>query len=98
MAYPLYVLDRSARKSKEPFLQYEIHDALIMAGVIEGMEIDDFFRDMGGGVFRYFAPTDDAHPLGIFRLRFRPNTQDVGPGMDAEAQRAARWAKTLSEI
>ena len=35
LSYSLYVRDKWARDS-DPFLQYKVHDALIMAGVIEG--------------------------------------------------------------
>lgn len=100
--YTLYVNDRHARES-EPYLQKEIHNTCFRLEVLdrysEFSTDDDEFSFLKSGRFRFIAATKaGGHPIGIYRLRFRPKTKDVGMGMNAEKQRVSQWANSLKKL
>lgn len=53
----------------------------------------------GTNRFRYIANRKTgAFPIGIYRLRFRPKTRDIGRGMQAEKQRIDSWIRSLRSL
>lgn len=100
--YTLYVHDRHARET-DPYLSKEIHETAFRLGA---MDMYDEFSDctdsaniIGTNRFRYVATKQNgAFPIGIFRLRFRPHTRDVGKGMAAEQRRVDQWAAQLKSL
>jgi hypothetical protein len=74
-----------------------------------GREAIGIFGDEGGNIvgvdgqgtnrFRYIANRKTgAFPIGIYRLRFRPKTRDVGRGMQAEKHRVDSWIHSLRSL
>lgn len=99
--YTLYVHDRHM-KDQDPYLSREIHKAAFRAGLIDRAEefsefsYEDELSIKKSGRFRYIAPTKNGgHPIGIFRLKFRPHTQDTGKGMATEKIRVRGWQEAL---
>ena len=91
LLYTLYIKDRHARE-KEPYLQREIHDT---AQHFDAMG----FVEAETGMFRYIAnKKTGGFPIGVYRLRFRPKTRDMGIGIAAERSRVARWSKGLTSL
>ncbi len=48
-------------------------------------------------LYVYGAPSADGMVVSVFRLKYLPNIQDTGIGLQAEKDRAIRWAKILDE-
>ena len=106
--YTLYVHDRHARKS-EPYLQRLIHTTAVRTGAIDAYtEAQGFLGNdedsvvMSGvatGRLRYIAHKKaGGYPIGIYRLRFRPKTKDVGMGIENEKRRVDQWAQILNKL
>lgn len=103
--YTLYIHDRHAREA-EPYLQTDIHKAAFRTGAMDRMtEFADEFNESGESNilftdrFRFIAAKKvGGFPIGIYRLRFRPKTRDVGLGIEAEQHRVAQWAATLKNL
>jgi hypothetical protein len=100
--YTLYVHDRHARES-EPYLQTDIHNLAFKAGVMdrysEFFTYDSDISSIKSGRFRYIAPSkSNGYPIGIYRLRFRPHTDDTSRGMAAEYGRVTAWKTALNAI
>lgn len=105
--YTLYIHDRHARES-EPYLQKAIHTFAFKTGAMDRSR--EFWHEaeagdiksgwaMGKKQFRYIATKKKGgYPIGIYRLRFRPHTQDTGMGMAAENKRVNEWAYTLKSL
>ena len=91
--YTLYIHDRHARES-EPYLQSEIHRVAFKYGAMDTyVEFQGYVpgekgpegSNIGSGQFRYIGKKKQpGFPIGIYRLRFRPNTRDTGAGIAAE--------------
>lgn len=101
--YTLYIHDRHARE-REPYLSREIHNAAIRLDAMDGYaefagHNDDGENILHTGRFRYVATSKQgAFPIGIYRLNFRPNTREVGIGIDAERSRVQKWAASLNAL
>ena len=101
--YTLYIHDRHARES-EPYLQKAIHTFAFKTGVMDASNEFGYpeykeFTAIGSGQFRYIASKKTGgYPIGIYRLRFRPHTQDTGIGMAAETKRVGEWANNLKSL
>jgi hypothetical protein len=103
--YPLYIFDRHARES-EPYLSTTIHKLALRRKILHGCDEfvdpdDDVTTEniIKTGRFRFVSDkTAGGHPIGIFRLRFRPHTRDTGKGVAAEQRRAAQWESMLSKL
>ena len=100
--YTLYVHDRHARKS-EPYLQKAIHKLAFKTGAMdryaEFSNPDGDFSDIKTGKFRYiYKDSGNAYPIGIYRLRFRPHTDDTSRGMAAEYSRVNSWHQAFNDI
>lgn len=97
--YTLYIRDRHARDS-EPYLQKAIHTFAFRVGAMdrsaEFSAYDFGESNLQTGQFRYIAvKKTGGYPIGIYRLRFRPHTQDTGIGMAAENKRVSEWENML---
>ena len=102
LLYTLYVHDRHARES-EPYLQRQIHEAAFRRDTMDRTYIFqdemDEHRFINSGRFRFIAPKKAAgFPLGVYRLRFRPKTRDIGIGIEAEKHRVNQWAAELEKL
>ena len=100
--YPLYIFDRKAR-DREPFLQREIHTAMLNKEMLDAYSVWNVHRDdspvLQTGKFRFIAVKKiGAHPVGVYRLRFRPKTRDTGIGMAAEVAKALEWGNAARKI
>jgi hypothetical protein len=109
--YTLYVQDSHARET-DPYLQREIHTAAFKLDALDGytefspLGLAKVGIDVGGDSnilrtqqFRYIATKKDAgYPLGIYRLRFRPKTNDTGKGISAERRRVGAWMEALRRV
>lgn len=101
--FTLYVHDRHARET-DPYLATDIHKAGVRLGVIDGCSafseyVDDVNKIPGSGKFRYIARRENGgFPIGIYRLKFRPHTNDTGKGMVAEQRRINTWQKILASL
>ncbi len=100
--YTLYIFDRHARKT-EPYLSRLIHATAMRLGTmdryVEFSDPDLSENIINTGRFRYVANKNTGgHPIGIFRLRFRPHTRDVGKGLAAEERRLDQWASALRKL
>ena len=98
--YTLYIHDKHARKS-EPYLQKAIHTFAFSMGAMdrygEFSGWNDSENNLQSGQFRYIAnKKTGGYPIGIYRLRFRPHTQDTGIGIAAESKRVSEWASALN--
>jgi hypothetical protein len=102
--YTLYIHARHARHAAEPYLQKQVHEAAFRCGA---MDRTSTFRDgyqlkndfINSGRFRYIvSKKKGGFPIGIYRLRFRPKTKDVGLGIKAEQHRFEQWAAILQQL
>lgn len=108
LMYTLYIDDYHAQKT-EPYLQKEIHSAAFRAGAMDA-PTEFAFKDRNlsekdtpldgnivcTGRFRYIAiQGSTAYPIGVYRLRFRPGTSDVGLGIEMEQRRVQQWTDDL---
>lgn len=104
LLYTLYIHDRHARES-EPYLSRDVHIAAFNSGAMDDYSefpatTNDYFGDsaniVGTGRFRYIATRKHGgFPIGIYRLRFRPKTNDTGKGIEAERRRVGNWSASL---
>jgi hypothetical protein len=106
--YTLYVHDPHARDT-DPYLQRDIHTATFKLGALDtytefsslgleklGIDGGEDANILRSQRFRYIATKKDAgYPLGIYRLRFRPKTNDAGKGISAERSRVGAWVEAL---
>lgn len=97
--YTLYVHDNHARQT-DPYLSRDIHNALFKLGLLDRhLEFHDPDPDSvftGSGRFRFVAERrQGGFPIGIYRLKFRPHTQDTGKGIERETDRVAVWQRHL---
>jgi hypothetical protein len=100
--YTLYVHDRHARE-REPYLQKEVHEVAFRRDAMDRTytfyDPDNESCFINTGRFRFIAHKETGgFPIGIYRLRFRPKTRDVGLGIDAEIQRFERWESILRKL
>lgn len=96
--YPLYVRDRHARKS-EPYCQKEIHNYLAATWMEEYSEFNEMIDEaQQAKQFRLIKSRGDNEcVIGIYRLKFRPHTEDTGRGMAKENDRAESWKLELKQ-
>lgn len=99
--YTLYIFDRHVRDGgTEPFLSREIHKAAFRTGLMDGYSqfSDDAYESqiVNSGIFRYVTVKKSSCAIGIYRLKFRPHTQDVGKGMREEWHRFDEWKQALN--
>lgn len=105
--YTLYINDWDGSNS-DPYLSKVIHELAMRFGIMDaftefshlssGKERLDS-ASIGSGRFRYIANKKvGGFPIGIYRLRFRPNTRDTGTGIDAERKRVEKWSLKLNAI
>lgn len=101
--YTLYILDRHVRDSgTEPFLSREIHRAAFRTFSMDacyqfGDDVEDS-QIVKSGKFRYVTAKKSSHPIGIYRLKFRPHTQDTGKGIREERRRFDEWKQALDQL
>lgn len=101
--YTLYIFDRHVRDGgTEPFLSREIHRAAFRTGSMDGYSqfSDDAYESqiVNSGRFRYVTAKKSSYPIGIYRLKFRPHTQDVGKGIREEQRRFDDWKLALDRL
>lgn len=101
--YTLYVHDKHARDT-DPYLVRDVHK--VAAAVDPDFwwsvwsEIEEWGNLSVGfnQQFRYIAPKGKGFPIGIYRLRFRPHTEDTGKGMTEEQHRVDEWRQHCSRL
>ena len=108
--YTLYIHDRHARES-EPYIQKDVHNIAYALEARERhydfhpdpSEYGDDDRDLSSfiksGRFRYIATQQTGeHPIGVYRLRFRPRDRDMGLGILAEKRRCEEWRNIFGTL
>lgn len=106
--YTLYIRDAHARENGEPYLQRVVHSVSQRILGFEAWRLwTDEFATPGlieacaaiGGGFRFVgAKTRPGHPIGIYRVRFRPHDRETGLGFEREEGRVREWARMLRKL
>lgn len=97
LLYPLYIRDGHAKES-DPHLIKDIHNFLIKSDTIYAGEIEDFFENIRTGGFRFIVEQgQEHHPIGIFRLRFRPQNEATSRWLNADKSRIKVWKELFEQ-
>lgn len=101
--YPLYLFERRARTSGEPFLATSINvlaqkvydhtmsDRLFDQEGESSLKGTDRFRYVGFDKYNFF-------PMSVIRLRYRANSQDTGAGMASQIDSVAKWTTRINKL
>lgn len=106
--YTLYIRDKYARDNGEPYLQKAVHSAV---DALFGFEVQRLWDDewttpglialskQAGGGFRFIASKKlGGYPIGIYRLRHRPQDKETGLWIQGETRRVNDWAKAIRKL
>lgn len=99
--YTLYIRDEFARRNGEPYLQSDVHRATL--GVV--LDPPTIWADWSpensgliargarsGGRFRYIGHLEGTEtPVGVYRLRYRPQDADNAAGIEREKLQVQGW-------